>query len=156
MSTMMQTWSFDWLEKFPPGPWDGEPDKGQWVDASTDLDCMIHRHPQGGHLCGYVGVGPSHPLHGKDTEAPDADVHGGLTFAAPCDEEAGLEGICHVPEPGREGNIWWFGFDCHHYMDKSPYDATDPFFAGMDTTYRNWGYVTMWCTVLAAQLKAQA
>lgn len=43
--------------KWGPGPWDGEPDKMQWTDPATGLDCLIVRNTLGA-LCGYVGVTP--------------------------------------------------------------------------------------------------
>lgn len=103
------------------GPWVEEPDKAVWVDPSTGLDCMIHRSPVMGALCGYVGVPPGHPLHGRVNVAVDVEVHGGLTYSAACQED-GTEasGICHVPEDGRPHDVWWFGFDCGHFMDYPP------------------------------------
>jgi hypothetical protein len=47
------------------GEWQREPDKKQWQDAETGLPCLIVRN-NGGALCGYVGVPPGHPWHGKD------------------------------------------------------------------------------------------
>jgi len=44
-----------------------------------DLPCSIWRHEQLGHLCGYIGVPKGHPWYGKDYDAIEADVHGGLT-----------------------------------------------------------------------------
>lgn len=82
------------------GPWDDEPDKVQWVDGATGLDCLIVRGPHGA-LCGYVGVPEAHPWHGVAYSgctqkppcresycghSPDVDVHGGLTFADSCTE----------------------------------------------------------------------
>src|ERR1700683_1388455 len=102
--------------KWPRGPGDNEPDKKQWLDADTGLPWLIVRHPRLGHLCGYVGVPPSHPLHGKSwDDAGDFAVHYGLTFSDKCqphDNES--MGICHPVEAGEEGNIWWFGFDAAH------------------------------------------
>jgi hypothetical protein len=71
----------DWMR----GPWDNEPDKIQWQDGDTGLPCLIVRGPTGS-LCGYVGVAPGHPLHGKEYDSADVDVHGGLTFAHGCAE----------------------------------------------------------------------
>jgi len=107
----------DWGE----GPWNNEEDHGVWVDQATDLDCMVNRGPSGA-LCGYVGVGPDHPYYGKhymelEDDDIDVEVHGGLTYSASCEE--GGE-ICHVPAEGREHDIWWFGFDCAHFMDVAP------------------------------------
>src|SRR5437764_13906827 len=44
-----------------PGPWDGEPDKLQWIDCGTGYDCLIVRAVHHGRLCRYVGLPPSHP-----------------------------------------------------------------------------------------------
>ena len=115
-----------------PGPWTGEPDKIQFQDEATGMACLVKR--AGLHLCGYVGVPPGHPFFGLgpgDCIAPGcgmADcyegdhsvdsavrVHGGLTYAAPCQEEH-ERGICHVADPG-EPNLWWLGFDCAHGGD---------------------------------------
>lgn len=104
------------------GPWDGEPDKVQWVDEASDLDCLAVRHPSAGSWCGYVGVPPGHPLHGKCWEDLDLVGHAGVNFSAPCEEGRWNEarGICHVPEPGRAEDVWWFGFDCEHSRDLAP------------------------------------
>lgn len=91
------------------GPWDGEPDKRQWPDPDTGLPCLAVRGPAGA-WCGYVGVMPGHPWHGKDYDAcvspelhddHESDdkgwhynctpsgilrAHGGLTFASGCSE----------------------------------------------------------------------
>lgn len=97
-----------------------EPDKAHWIDPVTDLDCLIHRGPLGA-LCGYVGVPRTHPWHGRDYDKVDVVVHGGLTYANLCGEgEDEGRGICHVPEPGRDPEVWWFGFDCGHAMDIIP------------------------------------
>jgi hypothetical protein len=126
---------------------------------------MINRGPSGA-LCGYVGVPPTHPYHGMGYDDIDIDVHGGLTYHGPCRGE-----ICHVPEEGREHDIWWFGFDCAHFNDVTPkMDADlrelkgrlpsstprafledDP--AGLFArTYKDWAYVTGECRDLAWQL----
>jgi hypothetical protein len=135
----------------PPGPWHDEPDKKVWVDEATGYDCMIVRNPSGA-LCGYVAVPPGHPNHGKsywsDEGGPGVDVHGGLTYAAAC-----ADIICHVPQPGQPDDVWWFGFDCAHYMDIRP-SWTDM----MDTggTYKTIAYVEAEVTSLATQLKELA
>ncbi len=108
-----------------PGPWQDEPDKAVWVDEATGLDCMIVRNHWGA-LCGYVGVGPDHPYHGLDYQTCPAEVHGGLTFATTCSEtEDPSHFICHIPQPGRPHNVWWFGFDCSHAFDLSPRQEAD-------------------------------
>ena len=46
------------------GPWDREPDRKEWRHE-TGIPCLIVRGPMGA-LCGYAGVAPGHPWHGKD------------------------------------------------------------------------------------------
>lgn len=128
--------------KLPAGPWTEEPDKVQWLDPATGLDCLIVRGGLGA-LCGYVGVQPGHPWHRIDysgctepaqhadkndtsycAHAPESriEVHGGLTYSALCDgdDQDVSRHICHVPLPGRPHDVWWFGFDCSHSGDFVP------------------------------------
>lgn len=179
----MRTWKWtpeQWRERSGRGPvavrgpWDDEPDKGQWVDEATGLDCLIVRGPMVA-LCGYVGAPPGHPWHGKDynecvigcgaewcEHTPEGlvGVHGGLTFSGGCDERAAEGvGICHVPEPGRPADVWWFGFDCAHAFDLAPamIDVLGPrSFLARDEVYRTWDYVAEQCAHLAEQLAAAA
>lgn len=149
------------------GQWQDEPDKVQWIDNATDMDCLIVRGPSGA-LCGYVGVLPTHPWHGKDysacTQTPQCEeswcdhtvgsrtsVHGGLTFADSCqhtDDES--RGVCHVPLNGRSDSVWWFGFDCAHYGDVTPKHDDGRY----DGWYKTIGYVNGEVCDLARQLKA--
>lgn len=101
-----------------PGPWQDEPDRKEWKHAG--FACLIVRVPSHGALCGYVGVPPDHPWHGKGYDEvhsldEDISVHGGLTYAAACHGR-----VCHVPEPGEPDNLWWLGFDHAHGFDLSP------------------------------------
>ncbi|MDP8928646.1 MAG: hypothetical protein M3O70_08760 [Actinomycetota bacterium] len=155
------------------GPWQEEPDKVVWVDATTDLDCMIVRHPHLGHWCGYVGVAPEHPWHGisydgclEDRSCTDqwecehtspernVRVHGGVTFAGGCrDDEDPATSICHVPQPGRPTDVWWFGFDCAHAGDLAPkVAATMGYPPFPDERYRTQAYVVGETERLAKQL----
>jgi len=132
------------------GPWQTEPDRKEWRDEATGLPCLIVRSPVTGSLCGYVGVPPDHPWHGKDHDAIDVQVHGGLTFSAPCDK-GGL--ICHVPQPGEPADVWWLGFDCAHAFDLMPgINALLPERHLVDCTYRDMAYVERQCAQLAAQV----
>lgn len=105
------------------GPWVGEPDRVEWRIGGMlrGLVCLAVRGPFG-NWCGYVGVPPGHPAHGQHYGADsieDLHVHGGLTFAGPCDVGEHAQ-ICHVPEPGEPDAVWWLGFDCGHGLDYSP------------------------------------
>jgi len=160
-----------------PGPWMDEPDKVQWIDPNTDLDCLAVRNPMGA-WCGYVGLPPGHPFHGVDYDqctvkdcgedwcyehSPNGAVrvHGGLTYANACqqsDDEA--VGICHVPLPGRPHDVWWLGFDCAHLGDQTPYDVAKaeheghryPWGLRAEDVYRDLEYVKAECASLARQL----
>jgi hypothetical protein len=179
--TILAERSYSTIDKtaWGPGPWQEEPDKLQWVDSETDLDCLIVRGPVGA-LCGYVGVPPEHPWHGIDYNAhtlgqgrPDdqeewkwcvdaqIEVHGGLTYSSLCQEgEDERVGICHVPVAGRPADVFWFGFDCGHAWDIAPVmdmrmrEAGQPPFHEPCTAYRTVGFVRRECEQLAEQLAA--
>lgn len=145
------------------GPWNDEPDKAQWIDPATGLDCLIVRNRMGA-WCGYVGVPPEHPLYGRRCndvhDAMDLDVHGGLTFAAPCAEGEDPGAVCHMAAPGRPEHVWWLGFDCAHAWDFVPgmfqFEHRMGFgLLGMDQTYRDLTYVVDQVTALAGQLVAR-
>ena len=140
------------------GRWQDEPDKVVWVDDDTGLDCMIVRN-RSGALCGYVGVPEGHPWHGKDYDSiePYPDVHGGLTFAAPCAEgkTENEYAICHNPQ-GRPDNVWWLGFDCAHAWDVCPAHNRYGDLRGPEDVYRDLGYVKRQVASLAAQAACKA
>lgn len=135
-----------------PGPWQAEDvDRADWIDADTDLDCMVLRGP-GGAWCGYVGLPPGHRFHGSGWDDPDVRVHGGLTFANSCQESEDPNAICHVPQPGRPAEVWWLGFDCSHALDRSPrMEALAPGFMYLQE-YRTFEYVKQETEALAKQL----
>ena len=134
---------------FIPGPWTEESDKKQWRDESTGLPCLIVRHPNLGHLCGYVGVTYKHPAFQKDCDALEIQCiqcHGGLTYSGLCQGE-----ICHKVDPGEDDRVWWLGFDCGHSWDLSPFVSM---YLGLsEGSYKDFGYVTRECQRLAKQLK---
>lgn len=152
-----RTWSFTpkyltYDGDLPAGPWDDEPDKIQWVDKATDLDCLMVRQHFGA-WCGYVGVPRKHRFHGLPYEMIDLDVHGGLTFADRCAPGEPIDGICHIAWEGRESESWWFGFDCGRAWDVMPglhVAHHDLRLAG--AVYRDEAWVTNEVTNLAAQL----
>lgn len=143
-----------------PGPWDDEPDRVLWTDDATGLVCLARRGPLGA-WCGYVGVPVGHPFHGENYHDVPADVHGGLTYAAPCDDDP-EHGICHVPEPGQPEHLWWLGFDCGHSFDLVPrmesvlreLDVNVKLPYSPPRTYRDLAYVQEQCRELAIQLAA--
>jgi hypothetical protein len=98
-------------------PWSNEPDREEFKHAG--FPCILNRSPNSGAWCGYVGVPPSHPLHGKHYDVlnrlDDVSVHGGITYGRACEDP-----ICHVPAPGEPDDVWWFGFDCAHGGDFKP------------------------------------
>lgn len=145
-------------EEIPAGPWDDEPDKVQWIDGDTDLDCLAVRNHMGA-WCGYVGVPRTHPYYRTPFDHVPVSVHGGLTFSNTCDEDAPEgHGICHIPLPGRSDDVWWLGFDCGHFTDVQPALAAmfGRFTSLADTRfeprYRTLEYVQRECADLAKQL----
>lgn len=147
------------------GPWQSEPDKKQWRDPATGLPCLLRRSPYMGMWCGYVGVTEGHPAYGKDYDAVPADVHGGLTFSAPCSGSDEADSICHKPGEGEPDTVWWLGFDAGHYRDIMPGHraqmreiapdlAAKYAFLDRQATYRDMAYMEKEVTNLAAQLAA--
>jgi len=131
--------------RFPRGEWDHEPDKLNWIDERTGMACMIVRNSMGA-LCGYVAVERGHPYYEKDYSHVDVECHGGLTYADKCRGH-----ICHVPEPGKPDDVWWFGFDCAHSWDFVP-----GFDYRSDRIYRDISFVRREATLLARQLHGAA
>lgn len=69
--------------------------------------CDIRRIETGGHLCGYVHLGPENKYYGLDYELKPVSVHGGLTYG-----EFHRTGL-GVPD-------YVIGFDCAHAGDVIP------------------------------------
>lgn len=161
----MRTWTYPDHHPAGDGPWKDEPDRGQWVDPATDLDCLVKRGPAG-QWCGYVGVPPGHPWHGRDYSDVDVEVHGGLTYSDLCQEgDVDTEpAICHVPEPGRPADVWWLGFDCAHFMDLCPRYDQMPVGDGTTVgdvlkpyaTYKDMAYAVAQTILLAEQVASAA
>ena len=67
-----------------------------------------------GWRCGYIGVHPAHPWHGRsydETGPRDASVHGGITWSAEHADNPGLD-FASIPT-----DCWVMGFDCAHHGD---------------------------------------
>lgn len=137
-------------EGWPSGPWDFEPDYDSWR-SEHGYPCIARRN-RSGAWCGYVGVPPGHPWHGKhydavyDFEGDYLEVHGGLTYSDKCRPDIG---ICHVPEPGESDDFHWLGFDCAHSCDTYPTQPHD--FVDQYAIYRSYGYVRSEVEKLARQ-----
>lgn len=108
--------------------WLDEPDRDEFEHAG--LKCLILRHYELGHLCGYVAVSKGHLCYGKDYDHIPYDdlfpveVHGGLTFSREGDGDTWPKGY------------WWLGFDCGHAWDRVPYMPLE-----LGGTYKNFRYV---------------
>jgi len=158
----LATWTTipDKAARWGDGPWVDEPDKAQWVDEATGLVCLALRHRHWGQWCGYVGVPAGHPWHGVDADDDRvwACAHGyRVNYAAGCQEDDSPveQRICHIPTPGEPDDVWWFGFDCGHAGDLSPFmkAALGAFGFPLDgMEYRTLEYVQVECSALAAQL----
>ncbi len=143
----------------PAGPWQSEPDRVEFEHEG--FTCLLVRG--GSSWCGYVGVAPGHPWHGKnydEVQAPNEDgepdyvnVHGGLTYSAECGGS-----VCHVPKPGEPEHLWWLGFDCAHSGDLCAYELIegrrDRFNGHWYDTYKTVEYTRRETVRLADQAKA--
>lgn len=161
------------MSKMPVGEWTEEPEQDDF--ESHGLTCAMRRN-HSGSWCGYVGVPPEHPLHGKnynekikvtkDTlERPiDIDKVGviNLFCAAMGDEskDGWIDCVLWFDVHGgltysgkgwpSDDGLWYFGFDCSHYGDLSPRNYGNSVFG--DGMYRNHEYVHREVENLAAQL----
>ena len=151
--------------------WLEETNIKKWMHKG--LHCLIIRHPDAGHLCGYVQIPKGHILynHGyteylpqvlmrkwkkirqgnvgkrgaidifcQDRDHPTCgfffDVHGGITLSG---------------KPKGEQKGFWYGFDCGHSGDLSPfYEVSEEY--KKYNTYRNMDYVTAETERLAEQI----
>jgi hypothetical protein len=142
----------DWYR----GTWDDEPDRIEWRYAGTPRFPLLILRNYAGALCGYVGVAPGHPYHGKQWGDVDVSAHGGATYSDACDEESG---ICHVPRAGESPEVWWIGFDCSHhgdysYMRAKSFDRPPGYWP--ELSYCDVDYVRAEVESLAAQLSRVA
>jgi hypothetical protein len=140
----------DRLERLGEGPWLTESDRIEW--RSQGFVCLVHRNMPMGFWCGYVGVEPGHPWHGRSySDLEDTvDVHGCLTYSDACSGH-----ICHVPEPGEPEHLWWLGFDLGHAFDLQP--GMEQKYRGrmmsFGAVYRDEAYVRAQVEGLAAQAR---
>lgn len=93
--------------------------------------------------CGYVGVPPGHPMHGRGAHvaARMLEVHNGVTTAGP---------ILHI----QDGS-WYFGFDCNGPRDGRLDDDPGQFHF-LTGPVRSRAFVLDQCERLAKQLNALA
>ncbi len=145
---------------WPPGPWDNEPDR--WEDRELGFPVLAVRNWHG-EWCGYVGVPPGHPWHGKNYNDVPLEAHCGLTYGSLCHGS-----ICHVPRAGEPAEVFWLGFDCGHCGDLSPaslcgvekeiHDQVMREFGGQDyrarDVYRDLAYVQKQTRAMAAAAAA--
>jgi len=110
----------------------------EWATSRNDF----------GFRCGYVRVPKGHPWHGEKYP-PDADAHGGITFAdadVPCDK-------------GGPDDAWWLGFDCMHLGDapdpELPTEHEMPYIVRSGVV-RTQAYVEGECRKLCQQAKEAA
>lgn len=73
-----------------------------------------------GHRCGYVAISPNLPDYKDESDYPDYDVHGGITFF---DKAHLAESIL-----GHSCEDKWLGFDCGHYNDLPDIECMKSYF----------------------------
>lgn len=131
--------------------WLDEPDREEF--EYSGYKCLIWRHPELRHLCGYVGIARGHVCYGRDGEyLPyndifDIHVHGGLTFSGEGNGD------------NRPKGYWWLGFDCAHYNELVPQILEEEISFGDEVplmsgnAYRNFKYVREQIQSLVIQFK---
>jgi hypothetical protein len=164
--------------------WETEPRYHTFEAAG--LRCVMERHEDWKHWCGYVGVGSAHPLYrvqyGDYVPAPaswkerpvDPDEHGPINLLITALEAdqipegfAPLTSIitCHGgltwSAPRWDYTGWWFGFDCSHawdYMPGMPQElkGVNALLLGNRGVYRTFDYVKSECASLAQQIAEYA
>ena len=156
-------------------PWETEPNFKKW--NAYGYRCVIMRHPEIGHLCGYVGIPKNHPLYGVHygEESPALAARFKERLNEPIGENAPIVAIMlgepkATPElsfnnvhcgitwsadrlPGKKikSRRWWYGFDCAHHNDICPYLAR--FQSITEATYKDMAYVKNITENLAFQLR---
>jgi hypothetical protein len=115
-------------EKYP-GEWSNEPDDITWYHADCYIVCSMHRHPQFGFWCGYLG------LDYIPEEPESIPFHGGLTY-----NYAFLR--CYSPAENEPLIKAWLGFDCGHLFDLLPFefescDNTNSQYCNLEYVVRN-------------------
>lgn len=127
--------------------WLDEPDREDFEHAG--YKCLVLRHDEVGHLCGYAAVPRGHPCYGKHydhlpyEDLFTVDVHGGLTHSGEGDGKFWTAGY------------WWLGFDCAHAYDLVPFmeDFTKRFMGpSLGGTYRNFQYARQETKKLADEM----
>lgn len=162
----MKTWSYPGVHPEGDGPWADEPDKAQWVDETTGLDCLAVRAHHGA-WCGYVGIPPGHPWYDANPYHLGYECEAGipeLNYGDRCRDDDPEPAVCHVPAPGRPADVYWVGFDNAHAWDLAPNrdreiraitgeatTAYDNLLTSMSATYKTLDYVVDQCRRVAAQ-----
>mgnify|MGYP003294415751 CR=1 FL=1 len=82
-----------------------------------------------GHRCGYIGIPKNHKFYNVDYMELDISCHGGLTYS-----ESYLYGQ-------EDGDIWWIGFDCGHYVDKQDYESVKKYYSDNEEVMKNIAWV---------------
>lgn len=114
--------------------------------TSNGLKCVMLGYPMG-HRCGYVAISKESPYLELDDETIDnINVHGGVTFG----------GELPIIDNGQN---FWVGFDCAHYMDAKDQWIIDQFDTGYELSSfdkvgkkRNTNFVKRETRKLAKQL----
>lgn len=133
-------------EKWGPGPWSDEPDRDQWTDETTGLECLALRFPRTGHWNGYVQVPTGHPWNRVAfTDLPTVDVHWGINYA-----DHGRDPVGYGAD--RDGQ-WWIGFSCDHLGDLTPHAIVNDEYGLCEGVYRPLSFVRQQCARLAEQIK---
>lgn len=155
------------------GPWDDEPDHDAWTEPETGYRCCAMRNPRFGSWCGYARVPPDSLLAGMHFNDRVTIPPGWGEKQMMIGDDFGpfdlfIEAMTRNKDDPRlplgmllaaHGGITysqdgWFGFDCGHAGDLSPFMAGRfDFSVMMGEIYRSLEFVRHEANQLAWQLR---
>jgi hypothetical protein len=119
--------------------WENEPNEKKF--NYKGFECLILRHDESKHLCGYVAIPKIYSeIYEVSYEDLEINVHGGLTFSAKDADRF-------------DEKFWTIGFDCAHVGDLIPcLIEVLPHFERFGDTYKNIAYVEKECKSIVDQI----
>ncbi len=119
--------------------WENEPNEKRF--NYRGFDCVILRHKESKHLCGYVAIPQIYTeIYGVSYWDLEINAHGGLTYS-------GKDAIRF------DEKFWTIGFDCAHAGDLCPsLIEISPHFKRFGETYKNINYVEKECKSIVDQI----
>jgi hypothetical protein len=145
-------------QRWGDGAWKREPDRCQWVDATTGFQCLALRDWRGqcadglmsgtGAWWGFVGMDERHPLTCRSSDHPAFEFAPvPVTWHGFDHEEAERDPRKIGFEPPYRSDLWMVGFGMTNFSDLCP--AVPGLYSYGRPIYRTLADVRVRCTSLA-------